>query len=200
MELFDREPVNNLLPYDGNVAYIGKILTTAQANDYFDNLLQEIDWKNDETFLFGKRHITKRKVAWYADQPFQYTYSNVTKIALPWTRTLFTLKQLTEQYAGTGFNSCLLNLYHSGEEGMSWHSDDEKTLAPHGTIASLSLGEARKFSFRHKSVGETISLMLEHGSLLLMKDSTQEYWLHSLPKTKKVTTPRINLTFRSFIG
>ncbi|MGC1927444.1 MAG: alpha-ketoglutarate-dependent dioxygenase AlkB [Candidatus Nitrosopolaris sp.] len=104
---------------------------------------------------------------------------------------------MVEKLTETKFNSCLLNLYHNGSEGIAWHSDDEKSLEKNSTIASLSLGAERKFSFKHKQTKQTISLVLEHGSLLIMEDATQTYWLHSLPKSKKITGPRINLTFRT---
>ena len=106
---------------------------------------------------------------------------------------------MIEEHAENAFNSCLLNLYHDGSEGMSWHSDDEKEMKPNGAIASLSLGATRKFSFEHKQTKETVSLMLERGSLLIMAGQTQTYWHHSLPKSKKIHTPRINLTFRNVV-
>jgi alkylated DNA repair dioxygenase AlkB len=81
---------------------------------------------------------------------------------------------------------------------MTWHSDDEKTMKKNGSIASVSFGALRKFSFKHKQSKEVLSLELETGSILEMKDNTQTHWLHALPKTKKVLMPRINLTFRSF--
>ncbi|RKE91984.1 alkylated DNA repair dioxygenase AlkB [Ichthyenterobacterium magnum] len=149
--------------------------------------------------MFGKRIITKRKVAWYGEKPFEYSYSNTTKLALPWTKTLLILKQLTEEKTEHTYNSCLLNLYHEGSEGMAWHSDDEKDLKKNGAIASLSFGAERKFAFKHKSTKEKTSLTLEHGSLLVMKGETQTYWLHRLPPTKLTTKPRINLTFRTII-
>ena len=149
--------------------------------------------------MFGKHIVTKRKVAWYGDASYSYTYSKKTKQALAWTDELKALKYLVEHKTETKFNSCLLNLYHSGDEGMSWHSDDEKDLEENSAIASLSLGAERKFSFRHKQSKETVALMLEHGSLLVMKDITQTHWHHQLPKTKKVTQPRSNLTFRSMV-
>jgi alkylated DNA repair dioxygenase AlkB len=126
-----------------------------------------------------------------------YTYSNSTKQALPWTNELSYLKQIVEKYAGIKFNSCLLNLYHNGNEGMGWHSDDEGSLGKNNTIASLSFGAERKFSFKHKRTKQIVSLVLEHGSLLVMKGTTQSNWLHSLPKSKNRTQPRINLTFRT---
>ncbi|WP_028375658.1 alpha-ketoglutarate-dependent dioxygenase AlkB family protein [Leeuwenhoekiella sp. MAR_2009_132] len=199
MKLFDIEPdaTKNLLPRDGTVNYYGKLIDEKAANDYLNKLLTTIEWRNDEALIFGKKIITKRKVAWYGDKPFEYTYSKTTKSALPWTAELLELKEKTEQRTGETFNSCLLNLYHDGNEGMGWHSDAEKDLQKHGAIASISLGAGRKFAFKHKDTKERIDVFLEHGSLLIMKDQTQDHWLHRLPPTKRVTEPRVNLTFRT---
>jgi alkylated DNA repair dioxygenase AlkB len=197
MGLFNEDRVRNILHKDGTVNYYGKILPSKEANQYFDLLMQNILWKNDEVIIFGKHIVTKRKAAWYGDFDYLYTYSNTTKQALAWTKELSELKQIVEELVEAKFNSCLLNLYHNGNEGMGWHSDDEKSLGKNNTIASLSLGAERKFSFKHKQTKQIVSLVLEHGSLLIMKDATQANWLHSLPKSKNVTQPRINLTFRT---
>ncbi len=201
MDLFSNLQIetNNLLPEDGTVYYYGRILSLEKANHYLDRLLNNIEWKNDEAVIFGKRIITKRKVAWYGDQDFEYTYSNSTKRALPWTTELLELKTLAEEKTGETFNSCLLNLYHTGDEGMAWHSDAEKDLKKDGAIGSMSFGAARKFSFKHKCNKAIISTLLEHGSLLVMKDTTQTHWLHRLPPTKLVNKPRVNLTFRTIV-
>ncbi|HIQ35632.1 MULTISPECIES: alpha-ketoglutarate-dependent dioxygenase AlkB [Acinetobacter] len=201
MQLFDIEadPKQNHLPYDGTVNYYGKVVSSQQADHYFDVLLRSIEWENDQAVIFGRQIITKRKVAWYGDRGYEYTYSNVNKYALAWTDELIELKALVEQLSGETFNSCLLNLYHTGEEGMAWHSDGEIDLKKNGAIASLSFGAERKFAFKHKQTKEKVELYLEHGSLLVMKDTTQSYWLHRLPPTKKVSTARINLTFRTIV-
>ena len=199
MDLFNPEPLSNLLPFDGIVLYYGKVMNHTTANAYLNTLLERVEWKNDEAIIYGKHIITKRKVAWYGDRNFSYTYSNTTKQALIWTKELLELKHLTEKLTGETFNSCLLNLYHTGDEGMAWHSDDEKALGLNTSIASLSFGAERKFSLKHKISNDTVTQILEHGSLLVMKGTTQTNWLHSLPKTKKVTTPRVNLTFRTII-
>lgn len=196
----DINPHQNLLSKDGEVNYFGKIMDQMSAGHYFKNLMDSIEWRNDEAVIFGKRYVTKRKVAWYGDRPFEYTYSNITKLALPWTVELLELKDLIQIHSGETFNSCLLNLYHSGEEGMAWHSDGEKDLKKNGAIASVSLGAERKFAFKHKETKETVSIILKHGSLLVMKGATQSHWLHRLPPTKKVGAPRINLTFRTIVG
>ena len=184
---------------DGIAIYYGKILTFEEANGYFHSLLQNTPWKNDEVVVFGKHIVTKRKTAWYGDSNYVYIYSNTVKQALPWTRELINLKHLVENLSNTKFNSCLLNLYHDGNEGMGWHSDDEKSIEENSTIASVSFGAERKFSFKHKQNKKIISVLLEHGSLLLIKEVTQKNWLHSLPKSKKFTLPRINLTFRRMV-
>lgn len=199
MDLFSSE-ITNLLPKEGTVNYYGKLFSLKDANHYLELLLHTIEWKNDEAIMFGKRIITKRKVAWYGDIGFAYSYSNTTKYALPWTNELLVLKTLVETKTGEQYNSCLLNLYHNGNEGMAWHSDAEKDLKKDGAIASLSLGAERKFSFKHKQDQSTISIILEHGSLLLMKHTTQTHWLHRLPPTKLTTKPRVNLTFRTIVG
>lgn len=201
MDLFSSETDSskNFLPKDGTVNYYGKLMTHQKANHYFDCLRNTIEWKNDQAIIFGKLIVTKRKVAWYGDTDFEYTYSNTTKRALPWTTELLELKAIAEAKTGENFNSCLLNLYHTGDEGMAWHSDAEKDLKKNGAIGSMSFGAERKFAFKHKETKETISILLEHGSLLVMKDTTQTHWLHRLPPTKLVHKPRINLTFRTII-
>lgn len=201
MDLFNSVTTSeiNLLPYDGTVNYYGKLFSAEEAKHYYDALYHNIEWKNDEAVIFGKHILTKRKVAWYGDLEFEYTYSNVTKLALPWTKELAELKAIAEQRTGETYNSCLLNLYHSGDEGMAWHSDGEKDLKKNGAIGSMSFGAERKFSFKHKQNKVIVSLVLEHGSLLVMKDTTQTHWLHRLPPTKLVTKPRVNLTFRTIV-
>jgi len=201
MDLFNQtvDHARNLLPSDGIVQYFGYLMSYQLANNYKDRLLEEIEWKNDEAVMFGKRIVTKRKVAWYGEKPFEYSYSNTTKVALPWTKDLRELKAMVQEKTGEYYNSCLLNLYHDGSEGMAWHSDGEQDLKKDGAIASLSFGAERKFAFKHKVNKTVISLVLEHGSLLVMKGSTQSHWMHRLPPTSKTHGPRVNLTFRTIV-
>lgn len=187
---------DNILPKDGDVSYFPEFLSADIADGYFNALLNNLDWLQDEAIMYGKHIQTKRKFALHADKPYRYGYSQIKRTALPWTEDLLTLRQMIQDHAGEAFNTCLLNLYHNGNEGMSWHSDAEKELKQNGVIASLSLGAERKFMFKHKVSKETIALPLAHGSLLIMKGQTQTHWLHSVPKTTQVSTARINLTFR----
>lgn len=201
MDLFNTTPQSkrNILHKDGEAYYYGKIFNHQETLAFYDELFNNIRWKNDEAIIFGKRIITKRKVAWYGDEPFRYTYSKTTKSALPWAEALLELKKKIEEVTGEIFNSCLLNLYHDGSEGMAWHSDGETALKKNGSIGSLSFGAERKFSFKHKSTKEKIDIILENGSLLEMKGLTQTHWLHRLPPTKRILKPRINLTFRTIV-
>ncbi|WP_075342221.1 alpha-ketoglutarate-dependent dioxygenase AlkB family protein [Tenacibaculum agarivorans] len=198
MDLFNQtNELKNLLPREGTVHYHGCVFSKKQSDDYYEYLKNSIQWENDQAIIFGKLIITKRKVAWYGEQPFEYTYSNTTKVALPFSKELIEIKKKIEEETNETYNSCLLNLYHDGSEGMAWHSDGEKDLKKNGAIASVTFGAERKFAFKHKRTKEVASVVLQHGSLLVMKDETQTHWLHRLPPTKKIHRPRINLTFRT---
>jgi len=201
MDLFENltGQAENRLNKDGVVHYYGPLMSSQDASYYMECLLRKIQWKNDEAVIFGKKIVTKRKVAWYGDKPYEYTYSNMSKRALPWTDELLLLKEIVEQKTNETFNSCLLNLYHDGSEGMAWHCDEERDLKKDGAIASLSFGAERKFCFKHKQSKETVSLILQQGSLLVMKGATQSHWLHRLPPTKRVSQARVNLTFRTIV-
>ena len=186
----------NILPQDGIALYYDKIIGDEQVKQLYDALFNNIHWENERVIMFGKEIITKRKVAFFSDPSISYRYASKTKIGLPWTSTLITIKNRIESITKESYNACLLNLYHNGEESMGWHSDNEKEIVANSSIASLSLGANRKFSFKHKLSKETVSIELEDGSLLEMKGSVQAHWWHALLKSKKVTDARINLTFR----
>lgn len=198
MDLFGNDASQNLLPRDGIVNYHGVVWSPATADRHFKTLMEQTPWQHDETVIFGKRIVTARKVAWFAESGLAYTYSGTTKQPLEWTPELAEIKTRVEHLTGSTYNSCLLNLYHDGNEGMGWHSDDEKSLLTDATIASISLGAERIFRLKHKHLDlPQVEVVLEHGSLLAMKGSTQTHWLHTIPKTKKIKSPRINLTFRT---
>ena len=193
------ERKENLLVRDGEMYYIDRFLTKEECAFYYELLFKNTSWKSDHIQLFGKEYVTKRKTAFYGDPGLTYTYSGKEKVALPWSNTLQSLKHKLEKVSGFQFNSCLLNLYHNGDEGMSWHSDNEKELGKKPVIASISLGEARKFSWKHKTIKDRYDLHLAEGSLLIMQGTMQEHWLHCIPKTSKVKDSRINLSFRQIV-
>ena len=188
-----------IIQQDGEAVYYGNILTQEQKESYFNELLNGIQWVNEVVIMFGKTITTKRKVAFYANDLMEYTYSNKTKNAFPWTPLLLEIKKTVEAYTGETYNACLLNLYHDGNEGMGWHADNEKEIIADSSIASVSIGANRNFLFKHKQKGVKYSILLENGSLLEMKGPIQRHWLHSLPKTAKVKEARINLTFRQML-
>lgn len=187
----------NLLPSNGIIYYIPNFINDYE-NNIFNILVNEINWKQDELTMYGKKIITKRKVAFEGDDFIEYTYSKQKKIANPWSHEVLEINQLLEKKLSTQFNGCLMNLYESGAVGMAWHCDNEPELDSAGIIASISFGATRTFQLKHKQTGEKIDIKLENGSLLLMNMESQQYWLHQLKKEIKVKEPRINLTFRQF--
>ena len=196
MDLFPPDAERNLLPCDGVLRYAGPVLSPSEADEVFQTLLGEIAWRQDEVVMFGRSIVTSRKVAWYAASGQAYTYSGTTRQALPFTETLLQLKSLTESRTGAVFNACLLNLYHHGGEGMGWHADDEPSIEPQSCIAAISLGAERRFMLKHRTQPLKTAVLLEHGSLMTMEGAIQRHWLHSIPKSTRITAPRISLTWR----
>ena len=180
------------------VEYTENFFNFDQSQLYMEHLTNNIKWKREKIRMWGKEIVTKKRIAWYADEGKSYTYSGSTFHPDQWNELLLEIKKHVEQYIKFQFNSVLLNEYPNGKVGMGWHSDDERELGIDPIIASLSFGANRDFIFKHKTDKsfENIKIHLKSGSLLLMLGSTQHHWKHSLPKRLKVREPRINLTFR----
>ena len=198
-DLFAPTPTDNLLPCDGKVNDLGIVIDYPSTLYYA--LLTTLPWQSDIVTLFGKTHVTTRQIVWMGDSDASYQYAGHTRQAITWTDSVFHVKHHAEQQLlkigiHTNFNSCLLNYYPSGDEGMGYHADDEKELGHQPIIASLSLGATRKFIFKHKKAQDKIELYLESGQLIVMHGDTQKYWKHSITKTKTVSEGRISLTFR----
>lgn len=189
----------NLLPCDGAVYYTPGFFDQEHADILYQRLLSEVSWQEKSIKLFGREVLQPRKIAWYGDSGLTYTYSNLTQTTEPWIPVLLEIKKKIEEQTGFSFNSVLLNLYRNEGDSMGWHSDNEKELGVEPTIASVSLGYARIFQFKHVSRPLKSNLLLENGSLMIMTGATQHFWKHQLPKRKSLTGPRINLTFRTIL-
>ena len=201
-DLFAPAPTDNLLPYDGKVNDLGVIIDGTTT--LYSFLLNELPWQSDIVTLFGKTHITTRQIVWMGDTDADYQYSGHVRQTVPWSDIVFHVKQKIEQALAevgvtTNFNTCLLNYYPSGADGMGYHADDEKELGHQPVIASLSLGATRKFVFKHKKTQDKVELYLESGQLVVMHGDTQTFWKHTITKTKTVDAGRISLTFRHML-
>ena len=185
------------VPVAADVFYFEHFLNAEEADWYFDALLDGVSWTQDEITMFGRRVRMPRLTAWYGDSGAVYTYSGLRNEPRPWTAPLRELRDRVSDAGGAAFNSVLLNRYRSGSDGMSWHADDEPELGDAPTIASLSLGAPRLFVMRSKDdKRRVLELRLAHGSLLLMRGTSQKRFQHSVPKEKRAHGERINLTFR----
>ena len=189
----------SLLPHDGEAIYYPGDLLSLSNPSWLDILTDSIAWSNDTVKMFGKTLTLNRKSAWYGDSGAAYSYSGIRREPLQWTEELLMIKKSCEEVSNATFNSVLCNYYHDGKDGMGWHCDDERELGKEPIIASVSFGAERIFAFKHRNSKERINIRLEHGSMLIMRGQTQHSWQHALPKSKKVHTPRINLTFRNIL-
>jgi alkylated DNA repair dioxygenase AlkB len=196
MDLFSKEKTILKLP-NAEVVHIPNFYSLEKASSYLKILKDTIEWQQDSITIFGKTFDQPRLTALYANNNLPYTYSNITMFPKVFTKELENIKRDIEQTANHQFTSVLLNLYRNGNDSNGWHADNEKELGKNPVIASLSLGNPRLFQFKHRNLkDQKYKLILEHGSLLLMKGEMQHYWLHQIPKTKKKVGERINLTFR----
>jgi len=177
-------------------------LAPAEAAALLTELTATVAWRQEPIKLFGKGVMQPRLTAWYGDPGATYRYSGLRLEPLPWLPALQQLRTQLEAATGTRFNSVLLNLYHSGQDSMGYHADNEPELGPAPVIASLTLGATRTFRLRPRPgvAAQALSLPLTAGSLLLMRGATQQNWLHALPKTARPVGPRLNLTFRLVAG
>lgn len=195
MALFS-EKINLELP-DSDIVYYPNFLKEEDASSYFNVLRDIIPWQQDDITIFGKTYSQPRLTALYGNNGKAYSYSNIIMEPLEFTPELLNIKSVIEKEASVDFSTCLLNYYRDGKDSNGWHSDDEKELGQNPIIASISLGAERFFHLRHrKDKSIKHKLLLEHGSLLLMKGETQHHWYHQIAKTAKKIGERINLTFR----
>lgn len=191
------EASQNMLPFEGHINFYPGFFRVSEADEYMQHLLREVNWKQEPIKMFGKEILQPRLTAWFSSENKTYTYSGTTMVPQSWTNVLTQLKEKIETVAPVKFNSALLNLYRDGKDSMGWHRDNEKELGTNPVIGSISFGSTRTFQLRHyKDKSAVISIELTHGSLLLMQGETQHYWEHRIPKTNKVCSTRINLTFR----
>jgi alkylated DNA repair dioxygenase AlkB len=194
----DAPAVTSAMNSDGaDVQFVPQYISPEEADALFAALESMPGWRQDQIRIYGKSHPLPRLHRWFADSNQPYRWSGIDMRPEPFPSSLSSVLLRLENESGVKFNTALANLYRSGMDGVSWHSDDEPDLGPHPVIASLSLGATRRFILRKKQDRSAIiSFDLTHGSLLWMRGRTQELWEHSIPKIKRTVGTRINLTFR----
>jgi alkylated DNA repair dioxygenase AlkB len=194
--LFQSDPILLNLP-DAEIVYYPNFFLKEDADRIFEQLLNEIPWQQDDIKVYGKTHPQPRLTALFGNEGKPYSYSNIKMQPHPWNMLLQKIKSLVEDCSETNFTTVLLNQYRNGKDSNGWHADNEKELGTNPVIASLSFGAERTFQLKHNSdLSLKKSIVLEHGSLLIMKGTTQHFWKHQIPKTSKPIGSRVNLTFR----
>lgn len=194
--LFDSEPIVFDVP-DASIIYYPNFFSTEEATILFDTLQKEIPWQQDDIKVYGKVYPQPRLTALFGNEGKSYSYSNITMHPHKWSPLLMSIKEKVEKTTEVIYSTVLLNYYRDGKDSNGWHADNEKELGTNPIIASLSFGAERMFQLKHNAIpNQKINIPLAHGSLLVMKGTTQHFWKHQIPKTTKPIGPRINLTFR----
>lgn len=199
MDLFSKEKQEFNLP-DAQLIYYTNCFSKTESDTYFERLRTTTNWQEDDITIFGKTYKQPRLTALYSNTEKSYSYSSMTMYPNIFSKDILDIKSKVESLSNHNFNTVLLNFYRNGNDSNGWHADNEKELGKHPVIASVTFGEERPFHFKHRTLKELRhKLILEHGSLLIMKGQMQEHWLHQIAKTKKDIGERINLTFRNLI-
>jgi alkylated DNA repair dioxygenase AlkB len=194
--LFDSDPIVFDVP-DASIIYYPNFFSTEEATILFDTLQKEIPWQQDDIKVYGKVYPQPRLTALFGNEGKSYSYSNITMHPHKWSPLLMSIKEKVEKATEAIYSTVLLNYYRDGKDSNGWHADNEKELGTNPIIASLSFGAERMFQLKHNAIpNQKINIPLAHGSLLVMKGTTQHFWKHQIPKTTKPIGPRINLTFR----
>ena len=198
IDIFSTEPEHSktVKINNGEYIYIPDFYEQATADKYLKRLISDIKWKQESMNMYGKVIPFPRLTSWYGDNDKPYSFSGIKLQPHPWSPGLLKIKTDIEPKANVRFNSVLLNRYRNGNDSISWHTDAEKELGVNPVIASVNFGAERKFQLKHKETNERIDIVLQHGSLLIMKGELQHFWKHQIPKSKKVNQERVNLTFR----
>jgi alkylated DNA repair dioxygenase AlkB len=201
-DLFAPEHELRLLPIaDAQIYRLPRLRLPEPPESLLRTLIVQTPWRAEEITVWGRRHVQPRLTAWYGDPGSRYRYSGLDLEPLPWTDTLQAAREAVEAAAGAPFNSVLLNYYRDQRDSMGLHSDDEPELGAEPVIASLSLGETRAFTLKHrrrKDV-EPVRLALESGDLLVMRGETQRNWKHGIARQSQPCGARVNLTFRRIL-
>lgn len=190
---------HQIIKLDGaELLYVPSFFDKVKSDDYFEKLINNVQWKQDKINMYGRELPLPRLSAWYGDNDKPYSYSGITLQPNLWTDQLSEIKSDLEKVANVNFTSVLINRYRDGKDYVGWHTDAEKELGRNPVIGSVNFGATRKFQLRriddHKVKFE---IELKHGTLLLMRGETQHYWQHQVPKTSAVIGERLNLTFRA---
>ncbi|MDF5713986.1 MAG: alpha-ketoglutarate-dependent dioxygenase AlkB [Rhizonema sp. NSF051] len=180
------------------VTYYPNFLTIEEANELYQHC-EQLEWQQNQIKIVGKIMSVPRLECFYGDKGCEYLYSkSVLLKPLPWTEKLAQLRDRIITMTGYKFNIVLGNQYRNGQDSVGWHADNESSMGVEPAIASLSLGSVRKFQIKPIG-GKPTDFWLEHGSLLIMHPRCQSTHLHQVPKTKKMVSTRINLTFRPHV-
>ncbi|MCB9662732.1 MAG: alpha-ketoglutarate-dependent dioxygenase AlkB [Alphaproteobacteria bacterium] len=173
-------------------------LAPAEADAMLAALLEAMTWEHRDIVVFGRPIPQPRLIAWAGDLPYRYSGQTLEPRAAP--PVLSALQARIEEAVGARFNHVLLNRYRDGRDHMARHADNEPELGRCPLIAALSLGVPRRFVLERKHGRTKRTLMLAHGSLMVMGGTCQHTWRHAVPRMATVTGERVNLTLRLLHG
>lgn len=199
LDLFTKEKIILPLP-DAVFEFYPNFFNQEEADILFNKLVNETPWQQDDITIFGKKIAQPRLTCLFGNEGKPYSYSGLTMQPHTWNPTMIYIKEKVDKISEQNFTTVLANLYRNEKDSNGWHADNEKELGRNPIIASVSFGEERKFQLKHISDNTIkLSLNLNHGSLLVMKEGSQIHYKHQIPKATQPKNARINVTFRTIL-
>lgn len=150
-------------------------------DDLFDELQRDAPWQHRERWMYDQKVAEPRLVA-------------VFDAALP-ARLEQVRRVLSERY-GVDFDSMLVNFYRDGRDSVAWHGDTVRHRLTEPLVATVSLGERRRFLMRRRGGGPTTLVLTPGvGDLVVMGGACQHDWEHTVPKVRSAGA-RMSVTLR----
>jgi alkylated DNA repair dioxygenase AlkB len=154
--------------------------------ELFDRMLAEAPWKQRERRMYDQLVLEPRMVA---------HWGRVSSGTLP--KPLEDMRIALSDHYRVAFDSVGINLYRDGRDGVAWHGDNNRKTLHDPLVATVSLGERRRFLMRPGTAGSpTHRFRPGGGDLLIMGGSCQHTWQHCVPKETGWAGARMSVTIR----
>jgi alkylated DNA repair dioxygenase AlkB len=187
----------------GKAVYYSGFLSQDKISDLTKDL-DDVAYTQDLVNTPGGKKLAPRWTEVFGEPGTVYGYAGMErKPQLEWPESLKRCRDEIQEELGCQLNYAFINRYDNGSQYIGWHSDSETDLVPGALIASVSLGESRKFQLRRKykaGVDDPTPIstqVLQSGSLCTMEGDLQDLTKHCVPKEPKKTGVRYNITFRN---
>ncbi|HEY1559205.1 MAG TPA: alpha-ketoglutarate-dependent dioxygenase AlkB [Kofleriaceae bacterium] len=144
----------------------------------FDRLTTSLEWRSESRPMYDRVVAVPRLLA-----------------SVPAVDVIADMQRALGKRYGEDFARTTAALYRDGSDSVAFHGDTTARDLEQAVVATVSLGEPRKFLLKPAAGGGSITYRLGRGDLIVMGGTCQRTWRHAIPKAVSAG-PRIALMFR----